>query len=580
MKNKVFTLLSLSIFALVMIAGMASAATTYTETFANSSATGSYGDDSFLGDNSVTWTFVNSKDAETYAISDPSLQFDDTTSKLTSDTISGGIASFSVKLAKATTSTGDRQVELYINGVLKATSTAFDDDSIHTFSVSDLNIEGDFTIEIRNIQDDPIVIDDITWTSYTAEVEPEEVEGCTLADDGDDLQIDIDDISVTGFGGEDEDTDWFPLDEIEVEVEITNNNDEYEIEDIELHWGLYNKDTGKWYIDEKEDDFDLDEDEDETITITFSLDDDIDELADGDYVFYVWTEEAVLDDSSDTPLCAYDYEEIDIIIEDEFVILYDIEFPDEATAGDDVTLTAEVWNVGEEEQEDVYIIIYNADLEVREIVEIGDIDEFEDADLSYTFELPSDAEEGYYTFSFFVIDEDDDVYENDYDDDESVFYWTMYVESSSATPKVTVSASLESEAVAGSELIIQATIVNTGSSTETFQISLTDYGSWATLGSVTPASVTLDAGQSQDVLITLNVNSGVSGSQSFEVLVSEGSKILTQPVSVTISGSGLSGITGNLISGDGDSWPIWVIGAVNLVLVLIIVIVAVRMSRK
>ena len=40
-------------------------------------------------------------------------------SKITSSTISGGIGDFSVKLYKGFTGSGDRQVELFINGVSK-----------------------------------------------------------------------------------------------------------------------------------------------------------------------------------------------------------------------------------------------------------------------------------------------------------------------------------------------------------------------------------------------------------------------------------------------------------------------------
>ncbi len=124
------------------------------------------------------------------------------------------------------------------------------------------------------------------------------------------------------------------------------------------------------------------------------------------------------------------------------------------------------------------------------------------------------------------------------------------------------------------------TVLNTGSNTGTFDVSFADV-SWASLVSVAPESVTLDAGESEDVVITLDVNSGVLGDQNFNVVVTEGTKVLSQPVSVMIEKggfSGFSGITGGAIS--ESNWPIWTIGAVNLVLVFIIILVALKISKK
>ena len=42
-----------------------------------------------------------------------------TSSKITSSSISGGIGDFSMKLKKGFTGSGNRQVTLYVNGVLK-----------------------------------------------------------------------------------------------------------------------------------------------------------------------------------------------------------------------------------------------------------------------------------------------------------------------------------------------------------------------------------------------------------------------------------------------------------------------------
>jgi hypothetical protein len=163
-KNYFFTLLltfCVSLFSLAQ----------GTETFTNSSASSSYGDGSFTGDDGVTWSFVASRDANGdtngSGISLPALMLrrssDD--SKVTSGTISGGIGDFSVKLYKGFTGGGDRQVELFINGVSRGTSDAFDDFDEHIFSISGINITGDFTLELKNTTGKQVIVDDISWTS-------------------------------------------------------------------------------------------------------------------------------------------------------------------------------------------------------------------------------------------------------------------------------------------------------------------------------------------------------------------------------------------------------------------------------
>ncbi len=144
------------------------------ENFDNSNATSSYADNSFVGEDGITWTYIASRDANNDAngsgIDLPALMLrrSSDNSKVSSSTISGGIASFSVKLYKGFTGGGNRQVELFINDVSKGTSTAFDDFDEHTFTVDDINVTGDIVIEIRNITSKQVIVDDITWTSYAA----------------------------------------------------------------------------------------------------------------------------------------------------------------------------------------------------------------------------------------------------------------------------------------------------------------------------------------------------------------------------------------------------------------------------
>lgn len=142
------------------------------EDFTNSNATPSYGSDQFLGNDGITWTYVKSRNANgddnASGIDLPALmlrrQADN--SKITSSAIPGGIGNFSVKLYKGFTGGGDRQAELFVNGISQGTSDAFDDNDEHVFEVNNINIAGDVTIEIRDITSKQLIIDDISWTAF------------------------------------------------------------------------------------------------------------------------------------------------------------------------------------------------------------------------------------------------------------------------------------------------------------------------------------------------------------------------------------------------------------------------------
>ena len=146
------------------------------EDFTNSNATNNYADGSFLGNNGITWSYIESRDeagdANAVGIDGNALMLRHSSgnSKITSSTISGGIKDFSVILYKGFTGSGDRQVELFINDISRGTSIRFDDaddKDKYIFEVKNINVEGDFTIEIRNITSKQVIIDDISWSSFS-----------------------------------------------------------------------------------------------------------------------------------------------------------------------------------------------------------------------------------------------------------------------------------------------------------------------------------------------------------------------------------------------------------------------------
>ena len=402
-----------------------------------------------------------------------------------------------------------------------------------------------------------------------------------------DLKVDIRDITVLdGFGKDDE---WLLFDEVEVEIRVENNGN-LDVDDISLEWAIANDDLTDFAVDFDEiDEFNLKDGDEDTFTVTFRVDDDdldfdLDELSGIDYNLVVRAT-GVIDDNDNLftvdDTCGADFSAVSVQEESNFVVLRNIELPETLQCGQTVDLRADVWNIGDSAQDEVKVDVYDKErLFIDKIFEVGDLDEFENTDLSLSFDIPENAEEKTHTLILRVLDEDSDLYENDYDDDPAEFFVSLVVSGGcSSASEVTVSASTVSGGTADSNLVVKATVTNTGDSQKVYSLNVAGSESWASSFSLDKSSLALGAGQSGDVTVTLSVNKGVSGSQTFFLeMVSDG-ELVSQPVSVVIEeSSGFLGITGNVFSG-GNSL-IWGIGLLNLILVIVIIVIAVRIARR
>ncbi len=416
------------------------------------------------------------------------------------------------------------------------------------------------------------------------------------------LKVDIDN------KGEGEDNEWLPLDTIEVKVELENDKN-IDLDDVIFEIGLFEEgsdtniiDDMIWISDEDEEfEFgDIDENDDGKHTFEFRIDPN--EVDSEDYLLMVKAypqgeeDETCIDYSSDIGDDEFGaseyYAEIEITKEtdrDKQVVIdeHSIELL-EAACGQQVVLSLDVWNIGNRDYEDqIMVSLYNTELGInlREVV-LGDLDEGDKTEVSFLFNVPMNAEEGTHILfmrSYYDYDEGDGKYEIDYDRvSEETFHVLLSVEGNCVEiTEVTasISATLESEAKAGQELIVKAIITNTGNETVTYLANAAGYADWASAATLVPTSFTLAQGESEEVLFTFDVKSGVSGEKTFNIeLVSEGQFILSQPVLVIIEEeAGWGGITGEFIRENKYTWGL---GILNIILIIIIIIVAIRVARK
>ncbi|MEK6889649.1 MAG: putative S-layer protein [Nanoarchaeota archaeon] len=403
----------------------------------------------------------------------------------------------------------------------------------------------------------------------------------------------ISDIDINSDG--DDDLEWKPLDKVSVEVEIDNNGDN-DIRNVQVELALLDS-SGKDVAgqleftdsdDEKKDIGTVNEDDSEKVTFEFVVPADFDE---GNYKFAAKAYSKTLGEDkmcADTSSALSDtsFQKIDVVRESDegkFIVYDNIKFsPTEATCSDSVTLSFDVVNVGDQDQDQVKVFIKSSALKIDTSVEIRDnLNQGDSKTLSYTFDVPAGLADKLYTVelsSEYDYRKSTDSYRESSDTAKQVLYkvfgCTPVV---NAQNKVSISASLTSDAQAGLPLTVKATVTNNQASSGIFSVSVKGYESWSELGTVSDRIVQLSAGQSKDITLSFNVDEKASGEQSF-ILETKSDSGETQQKEIVVNVEPKAGFSlGNAFEGNG---LIWVIGIINVILIVLIIVVAVKLSNR
>ncbi len=144
------------------------------ETFTNlNAATVSYENGSYVGDNTVTWTYNLARSViATYNITGRSIGF--ATSGIRNVSASSGVngvgdITFSVRSYFTGGSAANRTIEVWVNGTQYDTFTLAAMATVYTRTIT-VGETGDVTIEFRSTGSRQIVLDDVTWTSATSSI--------------------------------------------------------------------------------------------------------------------------------------------------------------------------------------------------------------------------------------------------------------------------------------------------------------------------------------------------------------------------------------------------------------------------
>ena len=417
----------------------------------------------------------------------------------------------------------------------------------------------------------------------------------SLASSSANLDLNVD-IANKGNG---EDNEWLPLDNIEIEVEFDNNrasaNGAYDLNDLTFELGIFSS-TGQnvagdmiWTSEdaEKFEFGDVEEGDDAKHVFEFRVNP-AEFSADGNYKVKVKAypsggESAnCVDYSADLtsfgPSKYFADISINLPSDDEAVVVDETTLPLPAVAQceDEVTFSANIWNIGDKDFEDqIKITLFNSELGVSENKTIvGDLGQGEVTQVTFTFKIPAGVSEKIYNLDMRTY-YDWNADKSKYDEvSKDTFIFPLTVSGNCVPPQLTISASLESGGKAGEPLVVKSTITNTGKEKTDYTFAVSGYSDWA-LNAKVNNTLTLAAGQSGDIWITLDVDKKISGDQTFNIEASSEGKLLkTQPVQV-----GIEGKQGFNIS-DSDSLVAILIALISAIVIAIIIVLIVKASRK
>ena len=149
--------------------------------FENTTLTSEYEDGTF-DDNGITYTYGHSRDQDIYNITNNGLMLRRASDSYLEWTISNGIGELNFQYKKAFTGSSVRQLEVYVNDVVVATTPTFgdvatDNDLIYDFNYN-IDLSGEVVIKIKNVGtttgNRQTVIDNIVWTAHEGgSTEPE-----------------------------------------------------------------------------------------------------------------------------------------------------------------------------------------------------------------------------------------------------------------------------------------------------------------------------------------------------------------------------------------------------------------------
>jgi uncharacterized membrane protein len=378
---------------------------------------------------------------------------------------------------------------------------------------------------------------------------------------------------------DDADFEWKPLDDISIEVDVKNDYNSNEKITVEL--SLYSTADNEFVEFDGNDDvleetIRINDGDTETYTFDFKV---TPELAEGKYRLYV---KAYLDSDEDAGCSAKIgsslFEDVTIDYDDEEVILDNIDASLTSSCGFVDRVTMDVYNLDYGDDEDFRVNIYNKELGIDMNSDTFSLDNGDSQQVGFDYKVPASVPEKVYK----VLARVEYNYRSSSDtfgDETKDYYFNLKVENcNQASGTITAELSEDTpNAVIGGQVIVEATIKNTGSETAAYAMEVSGNSLWSQVAEIDPKTFSLNAGESKKVKIYLNIDSEAeAGDKEFTIRATYNGVSTEQKVLLTLEEGFNSSKLANHLKA---YWFLYVIGLITLILLVIVIILLVRRSE-
>ena len=409
------------------------------------------------------------------------------------------------------------------------------------------------------------------------------------------ISVSIDNVkTLSGYGSENE---WYVGNNMEIKFDVSNSAN-YDLRNAKLEWVIYTT-SGKRIDHGTSDSFSLNSGDDKTVREDITLDSHTQDLLGSNLIIYAKVSGKAynsgsnreyngnltcesMKDSNDYSVASYgnnggmviptDLSVNGIPLNNTNAAIYNQNVSCESS----VTLSGNLYNIGDSDESNPYLVISSPDLNVSKLITFNTINSLDTSSFTYTFNIPSEMKQKLYQVALKVYDDNNDIYQGiDGNDVAKYVYLNVYGNCVFYAP--TVSANLEGTARAGRDATINFTVTNNQDKQMTYALSLENYNSWATLSSINPSYLVIPAHSTQTAKINLKLNDNSEGQHNFNIITSTGDrKLLTQPVSITVDKKGFK------LSDYLKKNTLELIGFIllDLIILLAIIIVAYRLLRR
>ncbi|MFB6246844.1 MAG: putative S-layer protein [Candidatus Pacearchaeota archaeon] len=419
------------------------------------------------------------------------------------------------------------------------------------------------------------------------------------------IELNINEIKNEQEGeGDSENDEWYPLDNINVDVEVENNRNQ-DMEDVIIEMGLYEKGSNNnvaneliWHSEGNEEYDAGDIEEDEGVSHNFEFQVDPSEF-NSNQDYYV-TVKAYEEGEEANSCIDYDtnnypdvkgnskyYGKVSLNVEDDeenMVVVDENSYkqPLSATCGKQTTFSADVWNIGDKDFEKVEVILSGDKFNISRTKSIGELESGNEKQVSFSFTLPRGANKDPISNDLNIItrayEESDD---SDYYESQESFPVSLNVKGQCFVPESTIDATLDKGSVpkAGGSFTVTTTITNTGTKDTTYNVGLSGHTDWVSSYQTSQDKLTIPAGESRQVQISIDVREEVSGNQTFTIeTISDGELVKSRNVQVKVQPSEKQGI--NLENFKlGSIVPILLV-LIGAAIIAIAIVLIVRATKK